>query len=104
MVFKVDFNKCCFPFSLAVRGLCALRTQVDLDIDLLFWRPQLASEHVRAPKRAVQPDELRCDCGRLIARRVPGGLELRCGRCKERFFIALTDDVRESSLLVKKIA
>jgi phage FluMu protein Com len=64
----------------------------------------LVSERVRAPKRAVEPDELRCDCGRLIARRVPGGLELRCGRCKERFFIALTEDVSESSLLVKKIA
>ena len=64
----------------------------------------MAIEHVRAPKRATQPDELRCDCGRLIARRVPGGLELRCGRCKERFFIALTNDESEAILLVEKIA
>jgi hypothetical protein len=35
---------------------------------------------------------------------VPGGLELRCGRCKERFFIALTNDESESLLLVEKIA
>lgn len=64
----------------------------------------MAIERFRAPKRAAQPDELRCDCGRLIARRVPGGLELRCGRCKERFFIALTNDESESLLLLEKIA
>ncbi len=103
MVFKVDFNTCSFPLQCCQRS-CALCTQGVVDIVLLSRRLQLASERVRAPKRAVQPDELRCDCGRLIARRVPGGLELRCGRCKERFFIALTDDVSESSLLVEKIA
>jgi hypothetical protein len=35
---------------------------------------------------------------------VPGGLELRCGRCKERFFIALSEDQSESNLLVQRIA
>jgi phage FluMu protein Com len=64
----------------------------------------LAIERARAPKRPSQPDEIRCDCGRLIARRVPGGIELRCSRCKERFLIALTEDDSEVSLPVVRIA
>lgn len=32
-------------------------------------------------------DDLRCTCGRLLARVVPGGLELRCSRCKRTLVI-----------------
>jgi phage FluMu protein Com len=27
------------------------------------------------------PDDVRCECGRLLARKVPGGIELKCRRC-----------------------
>lgn len=31
--------------------------------------------------KAPDPEEIRCECGRLMARKVPGGLELKCRRC-----------------------
>jgi phage FluMu protein Com len=34
-------------------------------------------------------DELRCGCGRLVARRVGSGIELRCGRCKRPVVIRI---------------
>ena len=65
----------------------------------------MAIDRARTPKREPRPDEVRCDCGRLLARRVPGGIELCCGRCKERFFVALNDEEAGESLLhVEKIA
>lgn len=33
--------------------------------------------------------ELRCICGSLLARLVPGGVELRCRRCKRSVTIPL---------------
>jgi hypothetical protein len=58
----------------------------------------------RAPSAAVQSqdagsgtrtrdaDDCRCLCGSLIARRVPGGVELKCRRCKRRLVVALEPD------------
>lgn len=34
-------------------------------------------------------DELRCLCGSLLAKLVPGGVELRCRRCKRSITIPL---------------
>lgn len=48
-----------------------------------------AAARNKASQRPPQPDEIRCSCGRLIARRVPGGIELRCTRCKACWFIGL---------------
>lgn len=35
------------------------------------------------PTPPAQPDavDLRCECGAMLARRVPGGIEIRCRRC-----------------------
>ena len=41
----------------------------------------------REANRAERAEELRCGCGRLLARVVPGGLELKCGRCKSTTFV-----------------
>ena len=35
--------------------------------------------------------ELRCDCGSLLARRVEGGVELKCRRCKRTVVLPLAD-------------
>jgi hypothetical protein len=35
--------------------------------------------------------ELRCDCGNLLARRVEGGVELKCRRCKRTVVVPLAD-------------
>lgn len=32
-------------------------------------------------------DELRCECGSLLARWTPDGLELKCRRCKRRVVV-----------------
>ena len=34
-------------------------------------------------------DDLRCLCGRLVARLVPGGVEIRCHRCKRPVILPL---------------
>ena len=36
--------------------------------------------------------DLRCLCGSLVARWVPGGLELKCRRCKRRIFVPVPED------------
>jgi phage FluMu protein Com len=40
-------------------------------------------------------DEVRCDCGSLLARLVAGGVELKCRRCKRA--IVLPIETREST-------
>ena len=39
----------------------------------------------------TNPDDIRCECGRLLARKVPGGVELKCRRCGR--FLRLTIEV-----------
>ncbi len=36
--------------------------------------------------------DLRCGCGSLLARRVPGGVELKCRRCKRTVVLPLADE------------
>lgn len=43
---------------------------------------------------AADPAELRCDCGRLVARWVAGRVELRCHRCKSLVYLRLETDGR----------
>ncbi len=41
-----------------------------------------------------QPDatgDFRCLCGNLLARLVPGGVELKCRRCRRSVVVALAD-------------
>jgi hypothetical protein len=35
--------------------------------------------------------DLRCDCGSLLARRVAGGVEVKCRRCKRTVVLLLAD-------------
>ena len=36
--------------------------------------------------------DLRCGCGSLLARRVQGGVELKCRRCKRTVVLPLAED------------
>lgn len=38
--------------------------------------------------------ELRCDCGSLLARWTPEGLELKCRRCKRRIVVPVEGSPR----------
>lgn len=40
------------------------------------------------PPPAPRSGECRCACGSLLARQVPGGVELKCRRCRRTVFIA----------------
>lgn len=52
--------------------------------------PGQAASRVHAP---VEPGcRLDCVCGNLLARRVPGGIELKCRRCKRVTVVALTEE------------
>lgn len=42
-------------------------------------------------KMPDDPADVRCDCGALLARKVPGGVELRCRRCRRSVVIRLAD-------------
>ena len=42
---------------------------------------------IRADRR--DPNECRCLCGSLVARRVPDGVELKCRRCKRTVVLPL---------------
>lgn len=53
-------------------------------------------------KRDADPKDIRCGCGRLLARRIPGGIELRCPRCKERFVVHLTPEDKLGPLAVTR--
>lgn len=66
----------------------------------------MATIRAQHPKHPSRPDEIRCGCSRLLARRVPGGLELQCGRCKARAVVALTADSepKESEITLVKRA
>ncbi|MBI2884549.1 MAG: hypothetical protein HYY15_00035 [Candidatus Omnitrophica bacterium] len=33
--------------------------------------------------------DMRCECGRLMARQIPDGIELKCPRCKRAFVLRL---------------
>jgi hypothetical protein len=54
-------------------------------------------EHDPAVPAVNQGDALRCHCGSLLARLVPGGVEVKCRRCKRTIVIALDSDVRGGS-------
>jgi hypothetical protein len=41
-------------------------------------------------RRRARADELRCDCGSLLARLTAEGVELKCRRCKRRVVIPIT--------------
>jgi phage FluMu protein Com len=37
----------------------------------------------------TEGEPVRCDCGNLLARLVPGGVEIKCRRCKRTIVIPL---------------
>ena len=49
---------------------------------------RVAGAETRRGDRRRHPSECRCLCGSLIARRVPGGVELKCRRCKLNIVLA----------------
>jgi hypothetical protein len=52
------------------------------------WQPllpvEVSSKHVdsEGPAPPLEGEAHRCTCGSLLARLVPGGVELKCRRCK----------------------
>jgi hypothetical protein len=40
-------------------------------------------------------ESLRCVCGSMLARRVAGGIELKCRRCKRTVIVAIEPDGAE---------
>ena len=49
--------------------------------------PRLETPNPVIPKR--DSAERRCLCGSLVARHVPGGVELKCRRCKRTLVVPL---------------
>ena len=60
-------------------------------------RPTLAAverparERARACACRAAGEDVRCDCGNLLARRVEGGVELKCRRCKRTVVLPLAE-------------
>ena len=54
------------------------------------------SQERQAATQAVSEGKaLRCHCGSLLARLVPGGVELKCRRCKRTVVVALDREGQE---------
>jgi hypothetical protein len=41
----------------------------------------------QGPRDATAAHDVRCDCGSLLARWTPAGLELKCRRCKRHVVV-----------------
>lgn len=56
--------------------------------------PDLGSgcDHCGGQADREEGDALRCACGSLLARHVPGGVELKCRRCKRTVVIPLQQE------------
>lgn len=53
---------------------------------------ETAWREVAEPTTHAEHECMRCLCGSLLARRVPGGIELKCRRCKRVLILSLQDD------------
>lgn len=51
------------------------------------------------PRSASDAAECRCHCGSLLARRVPGGVEIKCRGCKRLTVLPLASDDPDASEL-----
>ncbi|HEX9788596.1 MAG TPA: hypothetical protein VGB09_11245 [Candidatus Binatia bacterium] len=51
---------------------------------------------MKIPKVEAGAEPFRCHCGSLLARLVPGGVEIKCRRCKRRVVIPLQTDPRDA--------
>jgi hypothetical protein len=45
------------------------------------------------PPSAPAPADARCCCGSLLARIVPGGLELKCRRCRRLMLVPVAEGI-----------
>jgi hypothetical protein len=52
------------------------------------------SHHALIPSPAPVEADCRCVCGSLVARMVPGGVELKCRRCKRTLIVPVSDRSR----------
>jgi len=55
-------------------------------------RPGPGTAETAAPAALEACADLRCDCGSLLARRVAGGVELKCRRCRRTVVLPFTED------------
>ena len=51
---------------------------------------QHGQEMPRHDERGIRP--FRCLCGSMLARLVPGGVELKCRRCKRQVIVPLEEN------------
>jgi phage FluMu protein Com len=53
---------------------------------------RLRYNHNKSEAAAKKETSLRCLCGSLLARLVPGGVELKCRRCKRQVIVPLEEN------------
>jgi hypothetical protein len=46
----------------------------------------------RGDRNQIPAGEIRCCCGSLLARRTPGGIELKCRRCRRSLLVTVASD------------
>jgi hypothetical protein len=51
------------------------------------WR--VIASPCQGPRDSTAARDVRCDCGSLLARWTPAGLELKCRRCKRHVVVAV---------------
>lgn len=54
---------------------------------------KIQPDHASASGSPSTPDQVRCVCGGLLARRLPNGVELKCRRCKRVVMVWFDEEV-----------
>lgn len=62
-----------------------------VDFNITQWMP---APEKPSPPAVAAPAELRCGCGRLVARWVDSRVELRCHRCKSLVYLRFAPEGR----------
>ncbi|GIW42380.1 MAG: hypothetical protein KatS3mg076_2957 [Candidatus Binatia bacterium] len=70
-----------------VRGATRARKPPSRSDQAVSGGPPLNRGSTSPRKSRPAPDEIRCECGNLLARRTVRGIELKCRRCKRRSYV-----------------
>jgi hypothetical protein len=57
----------------------------------------LKQQTIQSPRTEACEKPFRCLCGSLLARLVPGGVELKCRRCKRQVIVPLQENESEKT-------
>ena len=75
-----------------------LPTYLTIDIENhIHFHLMINKENESVSRKFADEHEIRCLCGNLVAKSVPGGIEIKCRRCKRFMVVPLSSQVLEKN-------